>query len=124
MPIYEYACAKCEREFEVEQRITEDPVKTCPHCRSRRVKRLISNTSFVLKGSGWYSDLYSSSKGEATEDKGGDAKGDEKGSEKEGKKSETKESSDSGGSDSNSSSTSEKSKKKKTGKKGSKKSAA
>ena len=62
MPVYEYACEKCEREFEVEQRITEDPVKTCPHCRSRRVKRLISQTSFVLKGGGWHSDLYSASK--------------------------------------------------------------
>lgn len=124
MPIYEYACAKCEREFEVEQRITEDPVKTCPHCRSRRVKRLISNTSFVLKGSGWYSDLYSSSKGETAEDKGGEAKGDEKSSEKDEKKSEKKESSDSGGgSDSGSSNASEKGKKK-AGKKGSKKSAA
>jgi putative FmdB family regulatory protein len=60
MPIYEYACGKCDHEFEVEQRITEVPVKTCPECRSRRVKRLISQTSFVLKGSGWYSDLYSS----------------------------------------------------------------
>jgi putative FmdB family regulatory protein len=62
MPIYEYACAKCEREFEVEQRITEDPLKACPECGSRRVKRLISQTSFVLKGGGWYSDLYSSGK--------------------------------------------------------------
>jgi len=61
MPIYEYACAKCESEFEVEQRITADPVKTCPRCKSKRVKRLISRTSFVLKGGGWYSDLYSSS---------------------------------------------------------------
>jgi putative FmdB family regulatory protein len=61
MPIYEYLCEKCEREFEAEQRITADPLKTCPHCRSRRVKRLISQTSFVLKGGGWYSDLYSSS---------------------------------------------------------------
>ena len=61
MPIYDYACEKCEHEFEVEQRITADPVKTCPACRSRRVKRLISRTSFVLKGGGWYSDLYSSS---------------------------------------------------------------
>ena len=62
MPIYEYACDKCSHEFEVEQRITEDPVKTCPECRSRKVKRLISQTSFVLKGGGWYSDLYSSPK--------------------------------------------------------------
>ena len=70
MPIYEYACAKCESEFEVEQRITEDPVKTCPKCRSRKVKRLISRTSFVLKGGGWYSDLYSSNQGkEKTESK-------------------------------------------------------
>ncbi|MFP6579777.1 MAG: zinc ribbon domain-containing protein [Myxococcota bacterium] len=60
MPIYEYRCDKCEHEFEREQRITADPVKTCPACRSRRVKRLISRTSFVLKGGGWYSDLYSS----------------------------------------------------------------
>jgi putative FmdB family regulatory protein len=62
MPTYEYQCGKCEREFEVEQRITDDPIKTCPHCRSRQVKKLISRTSFVLKGSGWYSDLYSSAK--------------------------------------------------------------
>ena len=62
MPIYEYACGKCKNEFEVEQRITDDPIKTCPACRSRKVKRLISKTSFVLKGGGWYSDLYSSGK--------------------------------------------------------------
>ena len=62
MPIYEYACERCDDEFEVEQRITDDPLKRCPSCRSPRVKRLISQTSFVLKGSGWYSDLYSSPK--------------------------------------------------------------
>jgi putative FmdB family regulatory protein len=61
MPIYEYACEKCESEFEVEQRITDDPIKTCPGCKSKKIKRLISRTSFVLKGGGWYSDLYSSS---------------------------------------------------------------
>ena len=62
MPIYEYECGKCESQFEVEQRITDDPIKTCPKCRSKKVKKLISQTSFVLKGGGWYSDLYSSEK--------------------------------------------------------------
>jgi putative FmdB family regulatory protein len=73
MPIYEYQCGKCDLEFEREQRITEDPVKTCPSCRSRKVKKLISQTSFVLKGGGWYSDLYSSAKdpkSEAKDDSG------------------------------------------------------
>lgn len=70
MPIYEYLCEKCQHEFEKEQRISDPPVKTCPVCRSRKVKKLISRTSFVLKGSGWYSDLYSSAKpGAASEDK-------------------------------------------------------
>ncbi len=62
LPTYEYMCEKCEHEFEREQRISDPPVKTCPKCRSRKVKKLISRTSFVLKGGGWYSDLYSSSK--------------------------------------------------------------
>ena len=62
MPIYEYQCEKCEHEFERDQRITADPIKTCPKCKARRVKKLISQTSFVLKGGGWYNDLYSSTK--------------------------------------------------------------
>jgi putative FmdB family regulatory protein len=52
MPIYEYQCEKCG-EFEVTQRITENPLKRCPTCK-RKVRKLISNTSFQLKGSGWY----------------------------------------------------------------------
>jgi putative FmdB family regulatory protein len=52
MPIYEYSCSKCG-EFEVTQRITDEPLRKCPTCRGR-VKKLISNTSFQLKGSGWY----------------------------------------------------------------------
>jgi putative FmdB family regulatory protein len=52
MPIYEYNCKKCGV-FEVTQRITASPLTTCPTC-AGDVARLISLTSFVLKGSGWY----------------------------------------------------------------------
>lgn len=52
MPIYEYECAHCGV-FEVSQRITEAPLRRCPKCR-RKVQKLISQTSFTLKGDGWY----------------------------------------------------------------------
>ncbi|MBM4261192.1 MAG: hypothetical protein FJ145_07075 [Deltaproteobacteria bacterium] len=52
MPVYEYHCQKCG-EFEVTQRITEKPLGKCPTCKGK-VKKLISNTSFQLKGTGWY----------------------------------------------------------------------
>src|SRR5207237_9242916 len=52
MPIYEYRCAQCGI-FEEVQRITDQPLERCPKCR-RKVRRLISSTSFHLKGSGWY----------------------------------------------------------------------
>jgi len=52
MPIYEYRCEKCG-EFEHSQRITAPALQRCPTCK-RKVRRLISNTSFQLKGSGWY----------------------------------------------------------------------
>jgi putative FmdB family regulatory protein len=100
MPVYEYACEKCKHEFEAEQRISDDPIRTCPKCRARKVKRLISRTSFVLKGSGWYSDLYSSpgakkdgeakSGGESGDKSAGEAKPDAKSETKTETKSESK----------------------------------
>lgn len=53
MPIYEYECSACGNLFEAFQKITEDPLETCPTCNGR-VNRLISQCSFQLKGSGWY----------------------------------------------------------------------
>ena len=52
MPIYEYRCRKCG-EFEVTQRIKDAPLSRCPTCRGK-VTKLMSSTSFQLKGSGWY----------------------------------------------------------------------
>ncbi len=62
MPIYEYECDKCGHEFEREQRMSDPPGKTCPRCTRRRVTQLISRSSFVLKGGGWYADGYADSK--------------------------------------------------------------
>lgn len=62
MPVYEYQCAACGHEFERQQRISEDPIKKCPQCGKPKAKRLISRTSFVLKGGGWYGDLYATPK--------------------------------------------------------------
>jgi putative FmdB family regulatory protein len=81
MPIYEYWCGKCG-DFEVTQRITDDPLKRCPKCRGK-VKKLISNTSFQLKGSGWYVTDYGrkgsgESKGESKSDSKNEAKGESK----------------------------------------------
>ncbi|MGH8068615.1 MAG: FmdB family zinc ribbon protein [Candidatus Entotheonellia bacterium] len=59
MPIYEYQCESCNRRFEVMQRMTEPLLATCEKC-GGHVRRLISQTSFVLKGSGWYVTNYPS----------------------------------------------------------------
>ena len=54
MPIYEYKCSKCEHQFEVIQRFSENPVESCPECNEKSVKKLVSAPSFRLKGGGWY----------------------------------------------------------------------
>ncbi len=65
MPIYEYKCNKCGV-IEVTQRITEAPLKKCPNCKSK-VERLVSRSSFVLKGTGWYVTDYAN-KGKKSSD--------------------------------------------------------
>ena len=62
MPIYEYACAACGHRFEEWQKMSDKPVRTCPKCKAKKVEKLISQTSFTLKGGGWYSDLYAGPK--------------------------------------------------------------
>ncbi len=53
MPIYEYECLKCHKIHEVIQKFTEELLKNCPVC-GGEVKKLVSQSSFILKGSGWY----------------------------------------------------------------------
>ena len=53
MPIYEYECTKCGTIEEAIQKFSDDPLKSCKHC-SGRLQKLVSHTSFHLKGTGWY----------------------------------------------------------------------
>lgn len=59
MPVYEYECSECRKVFEVQQRISDEPLTHCPEC-AGEVKKLMSMSSFQLKGGGWYSDGYAS----------------------------------------------------------------
>ena len=58
MPIYEYACNGCGHRFEVFQKMSDPPPSLCPSCGAEQVRKLVSTTSFVLKGGGWYKDHY------------------------------------------------------------------
>ncbi len=53
MPIYEYECTKCGKVAEVIQKFSDRPLTKCEHC-SGKVHKLISQSSFHLKGTGWY----------------------------------------------------------------------
>ena len=59
MPVYEYECSGCKKIFEIQQRIADAPLAVCPEC-GAPVRKMISRSSFQLKGGGWYSDGYSS----------------------------------------------------------------
>ena len=72
MPIYEYSCEKCGKHHEIMQKITEKPLTICPSC-GGKMKKMISNTSFVLKGSGWYVTDYAG-KGKKEAKEGGEKK--------------------------------------------------
>jgi len=53
MPIYEYQCDQCGRVEEVLQKMSDKPLKKCSHC-SGKVHKIVSQSSFHLKGTGWY----------------------------------------------------------------------
>lgn len=90
MPIYEYRCLKCEQVHEVMQKFSDEPMSTCPSC-GGQLKKLISNSSFILKGTGWYKTDYASPerKKSETEEKNAD-RDKQPGSTKDEKKTETK----------------------------------
>ena len=57
MPIYEYHCSQCGKDFEFMQRFSDPPKTVCPDC-GGELKKLISQCTFHLKGTGWYATDY------------------------------------------------------------------
>jgi putative FmdB family regulatory protein len=64
MPIYEYQCKKCGKQFEAFQGITEPDLKSCKFCKGK-VQKMMSLSSFNLKGTGWYATDYAGKKPQA-----------------------------------------------------------
>jgi len=61
MPVYEYQCSACKRIEEAFQKISDPPLAVCPACRGH-LEKIISHSSFHLKGSGWYVTDYGGTK--------------------------------------------------------------
>ncbi len=65
MPIYEYECEQCGKVAEAFQKFSDKPLRKCHHC-SGKLHKLISQSSFHLKGSGWYVTDYAGKKSGAS----------------------------------------------------------
>ncbi|MGE5341430.1 MAG: FmdB family zinc ribbon protein [Candidatus Omnitrophota bacterium] len=66
MPLYEYKCNHCHKTFEVLQKFNDEPIQKCLYCNGQ-VEKLISASSFQLKGSGWYVTDYKRSTSDKTD---------------------------------------------------------
>jgi putative FmdB family regulatory protein len=70
MPVYTYRCESCGVQFERHQSFHDAPLKTCPECRKKSLKKVITPTKIIFKGSGFYAtDNKSSSGGSSSKSK-------------------------------------------------------
>ncbi|MCB1649664.1 MAG: zinc ribbon domain-containing protein [Pseudomonadales bacterium] len=72
MPIYEYQCQDCGHRLEALQKISDAPLRQCPQCHKESLSKLVSASSFRLKGGGWYeTDFKTGAKRHGTQDSAG-----------------------------------------------------
>ena len=64
MPVYTYRCDSCGVQFERHQSFQDAPLKTCPECRKKSLKKVITPTKIIFKGSGFYATDHKSSSGD------------------------------------------------------------
>jgi len=63
MPVYTYRCDSCGVQFERHQSFTDEPLKTCPECRKKSLRKVITPTRIIFKGSGFYATDHKSPSG-------------------------------------------------------------
>ena len=69
MPVYTYRCENCGVQFERQQSFTDDPLKTCPECRKKALKKVITPSKVIFKGSGFYATDHKSPSGDSSASK-------------------------------------------------------
>ncbi len=62
MPIYEFRCSSCKNEFELSMKLSDPRPEKCPECGKGPVEKMVSKSSFALKGTGWYRTDYAGGK--------------------------------------------------------------
>ena len=63
MPVYVYQCGNCNYQFEQQQKFSDNPLKTCPHCGKTTLHKVYMPVGVIYKGSGFYSTDHRSSSG-------------------------------------------------------------
>jgi putative FmdB family regulatory protein len=81
MPVYTYRCDSCGVEFERYQSFNDEPLKTCPECRKKSLRRVITPTKIIFKGSGFYATDHKSPSGNGSHEKKADNTSSEKSAE-------------------------------------------
>ena len=81
MPVYTYRCDSCGVEFERHQSFNDEPLKTCPECRKKSLRRVITPTKIIFKGSGFYATDHKSPSGNGSHEKKADNTSSEKSAE-------------------------------------------
>lgn len=74
MPVYTYRCDSCGVEFERHQSFTDEPLKTCPECRKKTLRKVITPTKIIFKGSGFYATDHRSPSGDGSREKKSESK--------------------------------------------------
>lgn len=81
MPVYTYRCDSCGVEFERHQSFNDAPLKICPECRKKTVRRVITPSKIIFKGSGFYATDHRSPSGSPSRESKSDTKSSEKSTE-------------------------------------------